>query len=111
TLLTTAAHGADAAVAYYPGSAERHLDALQRISAPTLVHLAGQDEYMPARAQQAIVQTLATRPAVEVHTYAGCKHAFARHRGIHFDAAAANLANARTEAFLKRHLMASGAQR
>ena len=107
TLLATAAHGADASVAYYPGGAEKHLVALQRIATPTLIHLAERDEYMPAQAQEAIAQSFAKRPTVQMHTYAGCQHAFARHRGIHFDAAAANLANARSEAFLKRHLMAA----
>lgn len=41
---------------------------------------------------------------VEVHTYPGQKHAFARHNGSHYDAASAKLANGRTLAFFQKHL-------
>jgi carboxymethylenebutenolidase len=41
---------------------------------------------------------------VEVHSYPGVDHAFARHKGDHYDKAAAELANSRTLAFLKKHL-------
>jgi carboxymethylenebutenolidase len=43
-------------------------------------------------------------PNVEIHSYAGVDHAFARHKGDHYDKAAAELANSRTLAFLKKHL-------
>ncbi|MBW4518580.1 MAG: dienelactone hydrolase family protein [Scytolyngbya sp. HA4215-MV1] len=37
-------------------------------------------------------------------TYPGCRHAFARHRGTHYDKDAAALANRRTADFFKLHL-------
>lgn len=105
-MLTTARLGPDAAVAYYPGGADRHLDVASRIDSPLLVHLAQQDEYIPAPAQAAISQALSARPGAQVHLYPGCDHAFARRNGTHRDEAAAALANGRTAAFLAAHLAA-----
>lgn len=104
TVLATARLAPHAAVAYYPGGAEKHVPELQRLTSPMLLHLADEDEYIPREAQLQIVTAVHGHPNVEVHRYAGCRHAFARHRGIHFDAAAAATADARTGAFFQRHL-------
>ena len=104
TMLTTARLGPDAAVAYYPGGADRHLGVASRIDSPLLVHLAQEDEYIPESAQSDIEQALATRASVQVQIYPGCSHAFARRHGAHRDEAAAALANDRTAAFLAAHL-------
>ncbi len=102
--LATARVGADAAVAYYPGNADRYLGEAAGISTPLVVHLAEHDEFIPQQAQQSIAVALDGRGDVEVYRYAGCQHAFARHRGTAYDAAAAARANGRTHAFLARHL-------
>ena len=47
---------------------------------------------------------LAGNRDVEIFSYPGCSHAFARHTGTHYDAAAAEKANARTADFLRRRL-------
>jgi carboxymethylenebutenolidase len=104
TFLTAARVGADAAVAYYPGNADRHLDEASRIATPLMVHLAGEDEYIPKQAQQQIAAALQERPGAEIYGYPGCQHAFGRHRGMAYDAAAAALASGRTNAFLALHL-------
>ena len=105
TYLASARAAADAAVAYYPGNADKYLAEASKISSPLLVHLATEDEYIPKPAQQRIVDTLLQgRGNTEVHRYAGCNHAFARHSGSHYDPAAAALANQRSTAFLARHL-------
>lgn len=104
SLLAAARHDPDAAVAYYPGSAERHLDDLSRIAGPCLVHLAGEDEYMPAEAQRDIAAALRDRDDAQVTLYPGCGHAFSRHGGLRYDPVAAALAHARTRAFLDRNL-------
>lgn len=104
TFLATAKLGADAAAIYYPGGVEKHLGEADKLSSPLLMHLAEEDEYISKAAQQQIVAALEGRPGVEVYSYPGCNHAFARHRGIHFDARAAELANRRTSAFLAKHL-------
>lgn len=105
--LTAARTGADASVAYYPGNADRHLEEASGIRSPLLVHLAEEDEYIGKAARGQILDALADRPQVQVYTYAGCNHAFARHRGIAFDAAAAALANGRTRDFLDLRLKSS----
>jgi carboxymethylenebutenolidase len=104
TFLGSARIGADCAVAYYPGNADKHLTEAAQIVTPLLVHLAQEDEYIPIESQARIIQALTNRPSVQLHRYPGCSHAFARHHGSHFDAAAAALANDRSAAFLALHL-------
>jgi carboxymethylenebutenolidase len=69
-----------------------------------MIHLGEEDEYISKTAQKAIIDALADNASARVFTYPGCKHAFARHGGIHYDKDAATLANGRTAAFLKAHL-------
>lgn len=90
----------------YPGSTEKHLEEADSIVSPMLMHLAEKDEYISKEAQRDIRGALESRSTVQVYSYPGCNHAFARHRGIHYDAAAAAaaLANGRTSEFLKKHL-------
>lgn len=107
TYLTAARVGVDAAVAYYPGNADKHLEEAGGIHSPMLVHLAQEDEYIPPDAQQKITTALQDLPQVQVYSYPGCHHAFARHRGISYDAEAAALANGRTDAFLAQYLKKS----
>jgi len=106
TFLAAAHTDADAFVEYYGGGTDGKLDLAGAITRPLLVHLAGADAYIGEAAQAAIKAALAGKPDTEVHVYPGCDHAFARPDGAHHDAAAATLANARTDAFLQRHLMA-----
>lgn len=106
TFLTAARSGADAAVAYYGAETDKYVSEAPGITAPLLMHLAEEDEFISKDAQKTIVDALAPHPHMEVHRYPNCNHAFARHGGTHFDARAAALANSRTQAFFARHLMA-----
>jgi carboxymethylenebutenolidase len=72
------------------------------------MHLGENDEYIPKVAQQSIVAALRDKASARVFIYPGCSHAFARHRGMHYDKDAAELANARTADFLKLHLKQEG---
>lgn len=98
--LTSARGTVDAAVAYHGADTEHYLGEAGGITAPLLMHLADEDEFISKAAQARIKAALAGKPNVAVHSYAGCKHAFARHTGQHYDAAAAALANRRTWDFL-----------
>jgi carboxymethylenebutenolidase len=69
------------------------------------MHLAEEDEYISHDARRAIIEALRGNPSVKVFTYPGMRHAFARHRGVHYDKDAAALANARTAEFFKAHLL------
>ncbi len=104
TYLTTARVGADAAVVYYGAGIDKYLGEADQVTTPLMIHLGEQDEYIPPPAQQAIIAALADNPLAHVFTYPGCNHAFARHRGTHYDADAAALANGRTAEFFERHL-------
>jgi carboxymethylenebutenolidase len=105
TFLTTARVGSDASVVYYGGGTDKHLDEAGNLRNPLLMHLAGNDEYIPANAQRAIIDALAGDATAEVFTYPGCSHAFARHSGKHYDRDAALLANTRTAEFFRTHLL------
>jgi carboxymethylenebutenolidase len=74
------------------------------VTSPLLMHLAEEDEFISKEAQQAIIAALKNKPNVEIHTYPGCSHAFARHGGTHYDAAAARLATDRTLSFFRSTL-------
>ncbi len=94
--LTATRTGADAAVSYYGVGIDKHLGEASKISKPLLMHIAEQDEFVPATARAQIIETLQDNALVEIHSYAGCQHAFARNQGVHYVDAAAKAANART---------------
>jgi carboxymethylenebutenolidase len=107
TFLTAARHHPDAAVAYHGGDTEKYLGEAHGISAPLMMHLAEEDEFISQDAQTQIKAALAAVPSAKIFGYPGCYHAFARHNGRHYDARAAALANGRTETFLIQHLNSS----
>jgi carboxymethylenebutenolidase len=86
---------ADAHASYYGVGIEGLLGEAENITAPTLVHIAAEDEFVPKPAQAAIKDGLAVHELAQAHIYDGQDHAFARHNGMHYDAAAA-LAHCRT---------------
>jgi len=94
----------DCSVAYYGVGIESALAEAARISCPTMLHMAGRDQFCPPSAQAQIHQTLDTYPLVTLHVYAEQDHAFARVGGKHFDARSAELAHLRTLEFFVRHL-------
>lgn len=102
--LTAARHHVDAAVAYHGGDTENYLAEANEITAPLLMHLAEEDEFISKDAQRRIKAALAGVAGATVYSYPGQNHAFARHTGAHYDADAAALANGRTVAFLAEHL-------
>lgn len=104
TYLTAARADADAFAAYYGGGTENYVNEALNVKKPLLYHLAEEDEYIGKDAQAAIAAAFSANPLIELHAYAGCNHAFARPGGNHYDAEAATLANARTDAFFKQHL-------
>ncbi|MBL8559510.1 MAG: dienelactone hydrolase family protein [Hyphomonadaceae bacterium] len=101
----TACHtSADASVGYYGVSIETKLDEAQAMKKPLMLHIAGKDQFVPKDAQDAINAGLRDNPLVTLHTYAEQDHAFTRVGGAHYDAHAAELADARTVGFFKQHL-------
>jgi carboxymethylenebutenolidase len=95
---------ADASVSYYGVGIQDRLTVAASIRKPLLLHIAEEDEFTPKAAQAQIRSALGPRPSIEIFTYPGRNHAFARPGGDHYDASDAALAQARTLAFLERRL-------
>ncbi len=95
---------ADCNVSYYGVGLDELLHEAPQITTPTLLHIADEDEFVSKEAQSKINETLAHHPCVTIHNYPGVNHAFARHNGVHYDEAAAKLANNRTSKFLQANL-------
>ena len=104
TFLTAARTRVDAGAAFHGARTEEFLGETADIDAPLQMHFAEEDEFIPKEAQRRITAALASNPKFEVFSYPGCRHAFSRHGGMHFDAEAARLARARTLEFFERHL-------
>ena len=95
----------DASSSYYGGGISGKLDLMDKIKAPTLLHLAGVDDFVPTEAQVKIKDAAAKNPNVTVHDYPGVHHGFCRHIDPrNYDAAACTLAHSRTLALFKAAL-------
>jgi carboxymethylenebutenolidase len=104
TFLTAVRRQVDAAVAYHGGDTEKYLGEVPNLHAPLLMHLGEEDEFISKAAQAEIKAALGSKANATVYSYPGQRHAFARHNGTHYNAAAAALANGRTSEFLQRQL-------
>ena len=74
--LCAAGAGVDAAVCYYPGSIEQHLDKAGQVACPLLIHFAENDHYIPAAAVGAVQHAFADAEHVTVNVYPGVDHGF-----------------------------------
>src|ERR1700693_4606452 len=88
TFLTAVRCRVDAAVAYHGADTEKYLGEVDNLHAPLLMHLGEEDEFISKAAQVQIKAALAGKPNAIVYSYPGQRHAFARHKGAHYDAAA-----------------------
>lgn len=101
----TACHtSSDATVGYYGVSIQDRLADSGSIKKPLLLHIAGQDEFVPPAAQAAMHEGLDGHALVTLHDYPDMDHAFARTDGRHFNAEQAHIADTRSLAFFKTHL-------
>ncbi len=102
--LTATRTDADVSVAYYGVGLDTHLAELERLSQPLMLHIAEEDEFVDKAAQARILTGVKNHAQVEVFTYPGRSHAFARPGGAHYDAGDAKAANDRTLGLFKRVL-------
>lgn len=102
--LTATRTDADASISYYGIGIEKHLAETEKLTRPLLMHVAELDQFVPPEARKMILDGLKDHPQIEIHTYAGRDHAFAREGGEHYDAADAAKANGRSLTFFKTHL-------
>jgi len=94
--LTATRTDADAAVSYYGVGIEKYLAESEKLTRPLMLHIAGEDGFVPKEAQALIHQELDNRTQIQIHDYPGRDHAFARQGGEHFDGQDAALANQRS---------------
>ncbi len=102
--LTAARTDSDASAAYYGVGIDKFIGEAVKVVRPLLVHIAEEDQFVPKPAQEAIIAALKNHAHVEIHTYPGCDHAFARKGGEHYNAEAAAQANQRTRTFFESAL-------
>jgi carboxymethylenebutenolidase len=89
----------DASVGYYGVAIEGSIGEAAAIAKPLMLHAAEKDGFSSPEALKQVLDGLAPVVHATVHVYAGMDHAFARKGGEHYDAAAAKLADGRTEQF------------
>lgn len=105
TFLAAARTDSDAASSYYGGGINTKLDEVPKIKKPILIHLAGNDDYIPAAAQEAIKDGTKGNPNIAVHVYPGTVHGFCRSiDAVHYNAEACTLAHGRTLELFKKAL-------
>lgn len=104
TYLMATRSTSDCNVGYYGVGIDEKLDEASNISKPTMLHIAEEDRFVDKEAQAKIKNGLKDLPLVTIHSYTGQEHAFARHKGTHYDADAAKLANDRTVEMFEQHL-------
>lgn len=96
--------GIDATVSYYGVGLGGMSGEAGNIKNPILLHIAGNDEFVPPDEQEKIKSAMRGHPHAELHSYPGLPHAFARGGGLHYNEDAARLATERTARFLAAHL-------
>ena len=96
--------GVEAAVSYYGIAIYAALDKAAEARMPLLLHIAEDDKLCPPDAQAEIKAAFEAMPNVEIMTYPGVGHAFARRGGDAYDATAAERADKATADFLHTHL-------
>jgi carboxymethylenebutenolidase len=95
---------ADVAVAYYGVGIEKALGEIDKAKVRLVMHVAELDKFCPPEAQAQIVAAAKGRANVELYTYPGQDHAFARKGGDHYDKASALMAQQRSLTALKREI-------
>lgn len=95
---------ADASAGYYAVGIPDLLREKQAIANPLLLHIAGDDGFVPPEAQQAMHEGLDDHPKVTLYDYPGEDHGFAAEMGRRRSENAAQLADQRTMAFFAEHL-------
>ena len=102
--LTAARTDSDASVSYYGVGIETRTAEAEKLAHPLLMHIAEEDGFVPKAAQERILAALKNHPQIEIGTYPGRDHAFARPGGQNYDQADAERANQRTLDFFRKHL-------
>jgi carboxymethylenebutenolidase len=102
--MTAARTDVDASVGYYAVGIPGLLGEKHAIARPLALHIAGADHFVTPDQQQAMHEGLDGEPRITLWDYPGEDHGFAAEMGKRRSEAAAQQADARTEAFFAEHL-------
>lgn len=91
---------ADVNVSYYGVGLDGLVPEFGHVKAPLLVHIAALDEYAPAEVTAKVIEGAEHNEHIDPFVYPAVHHAFARIKGVHYDARAATIANGRTAEIL-----------
>ena len=94
----------DASVGYYAVMVDQMIGESHAIANPLMLHIAGDDGFVPPEAQKAMHDGLDGNHHVTLHDYPGLNHGFAAEMGSRRDETGAQLADGRTEAFFAEHI-------
>lgn len=96
----------DATVGYYAVGVDGLLGEKHAIARPLMLHIAGNDGFVPADVQHKMHEGLDSHPRVILWDYPGQDHGFATEMGKRRSEAAAELADSRSRTFFAEHLSA-----
>jgi len=102
--MTAARTDVDASVGYYGVMIDQLLHERNAIANPLLLHIAGDDGFVPKETQAKMHEALDDHPKMTLHDYPGEDHGFAAEMGKRRSEEAAQLADQRTEEFFARHI-------
>ena len=102
--MTAARTDVDASVGYYAVGLDGLLHEKNAIAKALMLHVAGDDGFVPADVQRKMHEGLDGHPRVTLHDYPGQDHGFAAEMGKRRNEEAADLADRRTEEFFAEHL-------
>jgi carboxymethylenebutenolidase len=102
--LTATRTDADASVGYYGVNIPNFLGEARDIKKPLMLHIAGKDGFVDAKAQKQMKDGLGANALVTLYDYPDRDHAFTREGGKNYDAADAKAADDRTIAFFRQHM-------
>jgi carboxymethylenebutenolidase len=74
--LSAVSAGVDAAICYYPGSIDSHLDKASQVTCPLLIHFAQKDHYISSAAVDAVQQAFAGFEHATINVYPDVDHGF-----------------------------------
>ncbi|PTD28111.1 dienelactone hydrolase family protein [Sphingomonas fennica] len=102
--MTAARTDIDASVGYYAVGIDGLLGESHAIARPLMLHIAGNDGFVPPEVQKKMHEGLDNHPRVTLWDYPGLDHGFATQFGKRRADDAARLADSRTSAFFAEHL-------
>ena len=103
-VMTSLRTDVDASVGYYAVAVDTLLGEKDAIRRPLLLHIAGDDGFVPQETQRKMHDALDDHPMVTLYDYPGENHGFAAEIGNRRSEESARLADRRTAEFLARHL-------